>query len=149
MYDTCISTSSIYYEVVRLILGHSESCGRCYKPSARTASPSFALYSFSASVQTLALSLWGNCVRDGKRSELNCSEASRGSRVGKWSMEMTDSGELPALRNHSDDLCILRREIINIPYFHGHSWIRESRINGVDGDRVVWIGGITADVHHN
>lgn len=60
-----------------------------YNPSTATASANFSLYNFSASVQTRALALFGNSSNEGRRSVLNCSEASRGSKVGKWSIEMT------------------------------------------------------------
>lgn len=63
-----------------------------------TASAFFSLKSFSASVQTREL---GNSRSDGRRSALNCSDASRGSKVGKWSMEITNSEGFPGLVNAS------------------------------------------------
>lgn len=56
----------------------------------------FSLNSFSAPIQTLALCLWFNFIKLGRSAELNDSLASLGSRLGKWSMEMTLSGG-PAL----------------------------------------------------
>lgn len=63
-----------------------------------TASASFFWNSFSASTHTRAVLRSGNCMSDGRRSELNCSDASLGSNVGRWSIEITDSGGFPALR---------------------------------------------------
>jgi len=53
------------------------------RPSSTAASPSFSLNSFSASVHTRALWRDGNSRREGNKSPLNCSEASRGNKVGK------------------------------------------------------------------
>lgn len=66
-------------------------------PSAFTASANFSLKSFSASTQTRACCLLGNSNSEGRRSELNCSDASRGSSVGKWSIETTERGGRPGL----------------------------------------------------
>lgn len=67
------------------------------RPLSVTASANFSLNNFSASVHTRASFFFGNSNSEGRRSELNCSEASRGSRVGKMSIETTDKAELPGL----------------------------------------------------
>jgi hypothetical protein len=82
------------------------------RPSASIASPNFSLYSFSASVHTRAVPRFGNSSNDDKRSELNCSEASRGSNVGKWSMDITDSAGFPGLNKHSDLATFFESRII-------------------------------------
>src|SRR6267154_5134665 len=47
------------------------------------ASANFSTNNFFASAQTRACSLSGNSTREGRRSALNCSDASLGSRVGR------------------------------------------------------------------
>lgn len=54
------------------------------KPSGRVAT--FSLKSFSASAQTLAVFLSFSCSKLSSRPALKDSEASRGSREGRWSM---------------------------------------------------------------
>jgi hypothetical protein len=79
-------------------MGSEQNLKRCISiiqsPSSLTASAFLSLKSFSASDQTREV---GNSSSEGRRSELNCSDASRGSKVGKWSMEMTDKGGFPDL----------------------------------------------------
>jgi hypothetical protein len=70
--------------------------------SQATASANFSLYNISASVHTRAVFLFGNSSNDGKRSELNCSDASRGNNVGKWSIDITESAGFPTLKRMSD-----------------------------------------------
>lgn len=46
----------------------------------------FSSNSFFASVHTRE---WGNSTKDGNKSRLNCSDASRGNNVGRWSIDIT------------------------------------------------------------
>ena len=89
--DICRSPDDITYNL-----------GLMSKFSARTASASFFLKSCSASTHTLCVRRCGNTSNVGKRSALNCSDASRGNSVGRWSIETTDRGGLPALIEGSE-----------------------------------------------
>lgn len=60
--------------------------------SALAASPSFLSNNFLASTHVWAVSRLGNCKSVGSRSVVNCSDASRGRRVGRWSIDTTDIG---------------------------------------------------------
>ena len=60
-----------------------------------------SLNSFSACAQTGAVSRAGNSSSDGSKSVENCSDASRGRSVGRWSIETTVSSGLPGLREEN------------------------------------------------
>lgn len=83
----------------------------------------------------------------GSKSALNCSDASLGRSVGKWSIEITERGVVPSLINAlAVDFPRVRTGLRDSDR---NSRIIECSINCIDWNRVVGVGGITADVHDN
>lgn len=109
------STEYIYHYNMSILGLH------VHRPSAFTASPSFDLNRFSASTHTRAVLRFGNSSKEGSSAALNCSDASLGSNVGRWSIETIASGGLPSLRRdryvsitlrlHKEAQCLLTRPL--------------------------------------
>ena len=118
-----------------------------YTCNAATASLSFSLKSFSASVHTRAVCLLGNSNNDGSISALNCSDASRGSNVGRWSIDIIESGGTPSLGT----LSVLHQRTSKsiVPKLDGNGRIRKGGIDAINGYGVERIGGVTTDIDDN
>ena len=113
-----------------------------------TASATFFSYSLFASNQTRAFSLLGNSNKDGRRSVLNCSDASLGSRVGRWSIEMTCNGGLPTLaRTMHEDRWISLYGVLDSLDVRGDRRLEECRVRRIYGNWVVWVRRVAAYIH--
>lgn len=112
-----------------------------YSPS--PASPSFFSNSASASVHSLVP---GNPSSDDNRSSLNCSDASRGSNVGRWSIEITDNGGTSLLQIGSTRA--KQPSSYSPKPINRYSRLRECRVGVVDRDWVKRVGRIAAHVDH-
>src|SRR5258708_128389 len=104
----------------------------------------FVWKSFSDSTHTLAVDRDGNERSDGTRSLLNCSDASRGNSVGRWSIDTTASRELPSLLT---GLRTITHQ--NICHSHCNCWLVECRVGAIDRYRVKWIRSVATDVHNH
>ena len=80
---------------------------------------------------------------------LNCSDASRGSSVGKWSIDITNRGATPSLDTLSTARSRVGRPIKHLLELDRHGRIREGGIDTIDGYRIERIGGVTADIHND
>ena len=118
--------------------------------STLAASAIFSSNNFFASAQTRACSLSGNSNNEGRRSALNCSDASLGSRVGRWSIEITSKGGFSGL--------LVTTSSASVMFDRGCSWhyspdgyrdcrLGESRVHGINWNGVVRICRITTDIH--
>ena len=76
---------------------------------------------------------------------LNCSDASRGSSVGKWSIDTTDRAGTPFLDTLS--VCHTTEPKKDVLERYRDGWIREGGIDAINGYGIERIGGITADIH--
>ena len=109
-----------------------------YSPS--PASLSFFWNSAFASLHSLVS---GNPNSDGNRSSLNCSDASRGSNVGRWSIEITDNGRTFLLQIRSTRA---KQPSYSPKPINCYSRLRECRVGVVDRDWVKRVSRIAAHV---
>ena len=120
-----------------------------FYPDASIASANFSLNNFSASVHTRAVFLSGNSSSDGKRSELNCSDASRGSNVGKWSIDITDKGGLPGLKRRIRRHVLAKKPDQNPPYIDRYRWCRERCVDVVNWNWIEGVRGVATDIDNH
>ena len=111
------------------------------------ASANFSTNNFLASAQTRACSLSGNSSKEGRRSALNCSDASLGSRVGRWSIEMTSNGGFSGLLVTTIVSFHVMCFWLYSPDGYSNCRLGESCVHGINRNGVVRIRRIATDVH--
>lgn len=95
----------------------------------------------------------GRASSEGRRSFEKASEDSRGNRVGRWSIETTEMGGPVVMLQEkgtrkSQIVCVtsfFSTKQVNVP-FNVNGGLVKGGVDGVDGDRVVGVGGVAGNI---